>query len=346
MHRFVKSIAEQDEQACLTVIHRGSCLPGLSRLRILNEFHMSIIPPVSSPARRPSLRTLIWAAMLFFSGAVCATLWILSLRPTTDSEVRRDFVNQFSGGTLVLSGGGLLPPQILERFLDLAGKDSEVIMIPATPMDDALREKIIRMWRMVGATRITPLATGTRQEAESPEFLAKLRNVNAVWSGGGRQDYFASLYAGTAVEDRLKQIIQDGGVVGGSSAGAAVMTRIMIRQGGESAELGTGLDLLPDAIVDQHFFSRNRMNRLIGALEQHPELMGFGIDERTALVVQMTHGRMCVLGDSYVLASTRKGETGKQRFTILRGGDQIDLDGLKEGVTISSPSGQDVMLLE
>lgn len=307
---------------------------------------MAIIPPVSSPTRRLSLRTLIWGAMLFFTGAATAILWTLSYRPSKDLEISQDFVNRFSGGTLIVSGGGPLPTEILQRFLDLAGADSEVVVIPATPMDDALQEKILSTWQSVGATRITPLAAETRQEAESAEFLSKLQNVNAVWLNGGQQEYFASLYAGTAVEKRLKQIIQEGGVVGGSSAGAAVMTKTMIKQGGESAVLGTGLDLLPGAIVDQHFLQRNRLNRLIGVLDQHPELMGFGIDESTALVVQMTHGRLGVLGDSYVLASTRKGKTDEQRFAILRRGDQIDIDGLKEGAMISSPSELDGMLLE
>ncbi len=307
---------------------------------------MSMIPPVSSSARRPSLRTIIWGAMLFLTGVVTASLWTLSIRPSKDSEASLDFVKRFSGGTLIISGGGPLPSEILHRFLDLAGPDSEIVIIPASPLDDALREKIHRTWTSVGATRITPLAASTREEAESPEFLAKLRNVNAVWLGGGRQEYFASLYAGTAVEDRLKQIIQDGGVVGGSSAGAAVMTKIMIKQGGDTAELGTGLDLLPNAIVDQHFFRRSRLNRLIGVLGQHPELTGFGIDESTALVVQMTHGRLCVLGESYVFASTRREQTGEQRFSILRRGDQIDIDGLKNGVTISSPLELDSVLME
>jgi cyanophycinase len=307
---------------------------------------MSMIQPVTFPARWPSLRTLIWGVMIFFTGAASATLWILSYRPTPDAEVRRDFVNRFSGGTLILSGGGRLPPEIRERFLDLAGTDAEVVVIPAQPMTDVLRQTIIRTWQSVGATRVTPLAAGTRQEAESPEFLAKLKNVNAVWLHGGQQEFFASLYAGTAVEDRLKQIIQDGGVVGGSSAGASVMTKMMIRQGVETAELGSGLDLLPDAIVDQHFLRRNRLNRLVGVLELHPELIGFGIDESTALVVQMTHGHLCVLGESYVVALTRKAETSQQRFAILRRGDQIDINGLKEGATISSPFKLDDSLFE
>ncbi len=79
------------------------------------------------------------------------------------------------------------------------------------------------------------------------------------------------------------------------------MTKMMIKQGVETAELGSGLDLLPDAIVDQHFLRRNRLNRLVGVLELHPELIGFGIDESTALVVQMTHGHLCVPGESYVV---------------------------------------------
>ncbi len=86
-----------------------------------------------------------------------------------------DFVNRFSGGTLILSGGGR-PPRNSRAFSGSCGTDAAVAVIPAQPMTRiGLRQTIIRTWQSVGATRVTPLAAGTRQEAESPEFLAKLR---------------------------------------------------------------------------------------------------------------------------------------------------------------------------
>ena len=96
-------------------------------------------------------------------------------------------------------------------------------------------------------------------------------------------------------------VIERGGVVGGSSAGAAAMTKVMIEQGQEDAVEGIGFDLLHDAVIDQHFFRRSRFNRLIGLMESHTDRIAFGIDEGTALVVQVSKGRLGVLGSSYVL---------------------------------------------
>jgi len=123
------------------------------------------------------------------------------------------------------------------------------------------------------------------------------------------------------------------------------MTKVMIEQGAEEASEGRGFDLFHDAIIDQHFLRRNRLNRLIGLLEAHPDRIAFGIDEGTALVVQVHKGRLGVIGSSYVLACVPATETGTRRFEIMKHGDHIDLAGLKSGLMrVSSPADLDSVL--
>ena len=97
-------------------------------------------------------------------------------------------------------------------------------------------------------------------------------------------------------------LLARGGVIGGTSAGAAIMSRMMIVSGRTEAKLGQGFDFLPGAVIDQHFLKRNRIKRLLGVVRSHPDLIGLGIDESTALVVDVRGKRLHVIGNSYVIA--------------------------------------------
>ena len=288
---------------------------------------------------------MICSFLLAGGSFIYASCVLQSRIPPNDD--RADFVQRFSGGTLMISGGGKLPLEIRERFIDLAGGcDAPIVVIPSYLAGQTQIDAILQSWRDIGATRVQVLQAASRKEANQASFVSALDEARGVWLGGGQQNYFAELYAGTVVEVRLKHVLERGGVIGGSSAGAAVMTKVMIEQGVETAAVGTGLDLLPNAVIDQHFFHRNRLNRLAGVLDQHPELMGFGIDEGTALVVQLQKGRLGVLGDSYVFARIKTDPANQPRFAIMKRGDQIDIAGLKNGVLIGSPLMLDEMLPE
>jgi cyanophycinase len=166
------------------------------------------------------------------------------------------------------------------------------------------------------------LHTRSREEANAPEFLRPLEEATGVWLAGGNQSRLAASYVDTEVERALKDLLERGGVIGGTSAGAAIMTRIMITGGRSLATQGRGFDLLPGSVVDQHFLKRNRLGRLLGLLAEHPRLVGFGIDEGTALVFQ--GDRLSVLGDSYVVACMPASpEDETNRLEILKPGDQV-----------------------
>jgi cyanophycinase len=235
-------------------------------------------------------------------------------------------------GALFICGGGKLPEDVRLRFIELAGgaAKAKIVVIPtAHALADAANADTIYLqpWRDQGVKTISMLHTRSRATADDPTFANPLKEATAVWISGGKQTTLTDLYGGTEVERQLKAILERGGVVGGTSAGAAVMTRVMIQSGRTEAREGQGFDLLAGAVVDQHFIKRKRMERMVGLLKKHPELLGFGIDESTALLVR--GNLLTVLGDSCVVACLpAQGEEAPQ-VKFLRKGDEADLASLR-----------------
>lgn len=234
-------------------------------------------------------------------------------------------------GSLLICGGGKTPEDVRVRFLELAGGPrAKIVVIPTahTAADSADADAIyLAPWRERGAEAVAMLHTRSRDRANDPAFLESLAGATGVWITGGKQSMLASAYGGTEVERQLKKLLERGGVIGGTSAGAAIMTRVMIQSGRKQAVEGLGFDLFPDAVVDQHFLKRKRMDRLMGLLGKHPGLLGFGIDEGTALLVQ--GNRLSVLGDSYVVACLPGAEGRAPKTEFLRRGDEADFASLK-----------------
>ena len=305
--------------------------------------------PDSSPAQAQpgSQRSLFrWTGIAVLSLTVLAFGYWLT-RPPIDRSSETDFLRRFEGGTLVIAGGGRLPPEIRQRFLDLAGgpQRARIVIIPAFEADSTQIVSMCETWQALGVTSVHVLQAASREEANLAMFGQPLEEATGVWLSGGQQSLLSERYAGTLVEEKLRAVLDRGGVVGGSSAGAAAMTKVMIEQGSDEAIESRGFDLFREAIIDQHFLRRSRLNRLIGLMEAHPQLTAFGIDEGTALVVQVHKGRLGVIGSSYVMAYVPETEAGTRRFEILKHDDHIDLAGLKSGrVRVSSPTELDSVL--
>lgn len=233
------------------------------------------------------------------------------------------------GGALVICGGGRLPDEVFNRFVELAGgRQAKIVVIPTAhaAADGPNAMRYLDNWKGRGVASVELLHTRSRPKANDPAFIKPLTEATGVWLAGGKQTWLAEVYAGTAVEQELKALLKRGGVIGGSSAGAAAMTRVMIAGGRTEVTEGRGLDLLPGSVVDQHFMKRNRAGRLLDVLTRHPGLVGFGIDERTALIVR--GNRLSVLGESYVMACL-PGATGRApRIELLKQGDETDMASL------------------
>ncbi len=237
-----------------------------------------------------------------------------------------------ANGALVIVGGAMRDPAILQRFIRLAGgPQSPIVVIPTAGGAETYDQSYpgLRPFREAGATDLTVLHTTNRDEADSAAFIAPLRRARAVWFPGGRQWRLADAYLDTRVHAALRDVLRRGGVIGGSSAGATILGSYLAR--GDTAtntimmgDHEVGFAFLRDTAIDQHLLRRNRHFDLIEIIEAHPELLGIGIDEDTAIVVE--GDRFEVIGTSYVAIydHERMLDSGG-RFYFLGAGDQYDL---------------------
>jgi cyanophycinase len=198
-----------------------------------------------------------------------------------------------TGGSLVIGGGGGMPEEVWERFVELAGgKNSRIVFLPTAvenPSAEAGFEA--RVLKLAGAEHIVTLPQLQRREVEEAAFLSELDRATGVWVGGGRQWRFVDAYWGTPAWEKLRDVCKRGGVIGGSSAGATIQGDLLVRGAPAGNHImiadgyRRGLGLVPGVAIDQHFSQRNRFRELEGCLAVFPSICGIGIDEQTALVV-------------------------------------------------------------
>jgi len=235
-------------------------------------------------------------------------------------------------GALVIVGGAMQDTAIMERFIDLAGgKTAPIVIIPTAGGREGYDDYYLgaRRWREMGVESVTVVHTKDRTEADSEAFVEPIRNARGVWFPGGRQWRLADSYLNTRTEDELHALLARGGVIGGSSAGATIQGSYLVRGDTEANTImmgdhEEGFALLKNVAIDQHLLARNRQFDLIPVIEAHPELLGIGIDEDTALVVR--GDRAEVIGQSYVaIYDNRSTVADEGKFFLLRAGDAIDL---------------------
>lgn len=187
----------------------------------------------------------------------------------------------------------------------------------------------LRAFHELGAFNLTVLHTYDPEEADTEEFAHPIREANGVWFPGGRQWRLADAYLGTRTEEELWKLLERGGVVGGSSAGATIQGSYLARGDTRTNTImmgdhEVGFGFLKDTAIDQHVLRRNRQFDLIEIIEARPELLGIGIDEDTAIVVE--GDRFEVIGQSYVLIyDNGKTVGGDGKFYLLAPGDRFDL---------------------
>lgn len=236
-------------------------------------------------------------------------------------------------GSLMLVGGGELPDSLYTAFFALAGGfDAPVVVIPTAldPVPDDPDKVGIRHFREeLGATDLTMLHTRDRAEADSEAFVEPLRRAGGVWFTGGRQWRIADAYLGTRTERELWALLARGGVVGGTSAGATILGSYLARGDTQTNTImmgdhEQGFGFLKDVAVDQHVLVRNRHADLLEIVRARPELLGLGIDENTAIVVQ--GDRFEVVGDHYVVVTdARAALDNGAPYYFLGAGDGFDL---------------------
>ncbi|MBS3937359.1 MAG: cyanophycinase [Peptococcaceae bacterium] len=207
--------------------------------------------------------------------------------------------------------------QILQRFVELAGGSKGVIAVitAAAEAQNAVGDEYRELFVCLGAGTVQVLHVANRQQANDPEMLAKVEGASGVYFTGGDQLRITSLVGGTALDALLKELFRQGAVIAGTSAGASAMSDNMIVAGDgeeeprrEAIRMAPGLGLVRHAVVDQHFAQRGRIGRLLGALAQNPAILGIGIDEDTAIEVEMS-GTFSVVGNGCVTVLDGRGIT-------------------------------------
>jgi cyanophycinase len=202
-----------------------------------------------------------------------------------------------AAGVLMAIGGAedkLGDKAVLARFVELAGGSQARVLIVSTA--SSLGEEVTDLYRTVfaelGVTQIEALRPRTREQAEQPAAVTPVERATAIFLTGGNQLRLAMAVAGTAMGRALIEAYRRGAVVAGTSAGASALAEHMVSFGrpGETprqrmGQLSSGLGLLPGVVVDQHFGQRNRIGRMLAMVAQSPALLGVGIDEDTAAVI-------------------------------------------------------------
>ncbi len=236
-------------------------------------------------------------------------------------------------GTIVAVGGALRSPEIFQRFIALAGgPDAPIVVIPTAMGEDDYDESNpwVQAFRGFGARDVRLVHTTNPGVADSEAFVEPLRRARGVFFTGGRQWRLVDAYAGTRTEAELWRVLERGGVVGGSSAGATILGSFLVRgdTSGNDIMIGdhqVGFGFLRDVAIDQHLLRRNRHFDLIEVVERFPDLLGIGIDEDTAIVVQGDF--LEVIGSSYVSIVDNRATTGRDGpFYFLAPGDGFRLD--------------------
>lgn len=280
-------------------------------------------------------RALFWCVMFVVSTGVGVFVRAEIHRRVSRVSDSSHGVASLSGGTLLIAGGGHLPNMIRRRFIELAGgKRAKLVIVPAHAVEPFELIQYREDWLDFEVESVNVLHADSRTQADDPEFSRVLDTATGVWLSGGQQTWLAAWYGRTCVEQKLKDVLARNGVIGGTSAGAAVMSRVMIAGGRRQPVMGTGFDLIPGAIIDQHFVKRNRMHRLQTAIEQHPGLIGFGIDEGTALQYAVTSGRFSVVGQSCVAIGVSLASADHApavRFEFMNAGDEFDIESVRRG---------------
>ncbi len=260
-------------------------------------------------------------------------------------------------GTLFIVGGGPQPPALVQEFVDLAGgkgKAKIIVFAMASASGRTSGEEKAEGLRKLGAAAQNVWVN--RAQANTDSIVGLVDDATGVWFGGGDQELLTKALRGTRTEQAIHRRYAAGAVIGGTSAGAAVMSETMLngeerRPGGERRDTSTaymtiarenivtvpGFGLLTNAVVDQHFLRRKRHNRLISVVLESTPLLGVGIDESTALIVEPS-GRWRIAGASVaVIYDARRAVISPSASVLGATGMQIHV--LPAGSTFDPKSG-------
>jgi cyanophycinase len=246
------------------------------------------------------------------------------------------------GALVIAGGGGMEGTGIIEKFIQLAGgPEKKFIIVPTAggnKSDDGTvrvyaEPQIVGSWLKRGLKNVKMLHTHDPKVADTDAFVKDLEDADAVWFNGGRQWNIVDSYASTRTLAELHKVLERGGVIGGSSAGATIQGHYLVRGDTSGPNVmmtqepnhQEGFKFLRRSAIDQHINARNRWDDLIPVIQKHPALLGIGLSEGTAIVV--TGDTFEVLGRWKVAVhdNTRMYQPWEKPYHVLSQGDVYNM---------------------
>lgn len=179
---------------------------------------------------------------------------------------------------------------ILKEFVRLAGGDkaSLLVLTTATDLPEEAAAEYMKVFKRLGAKQVEAVDVSERGDAVKPESVEKVKKATGVFFTGGNQLHITSLMGGTQLQKAILESYENGTIVAGTSAGAAMMGSSMILTGDSDenprsgcVEIAAGTDLIIGCIIDTHFSQRGRHGRLLAAIAHFPQNIGFGVNKNT-----------------------------------------------------------------
>jgi cyanophycinase len=246
-------------------------------------------------------------------------------------------------GTLIIIGGGSTENTgIVEKFIQIAGgPDKNFVIVPTAGgnknPDGTLRvydeAREIAAWQRRGLKNVKMLHTADPKVADTEEFVKPLREAHAVWFNGGRQWNIVDSFAGTLTEKEFHKVLERGGIIAGSSAGATIQGEYLVRGDTTGPDVvmtaepnhQKGFAFLKKSAIDQHINTRNRWDDLIPVIKKYPNLLGIGLSEGTAILV--TGDTFEVMGKWKVAIhdNTRLFQPWEKSWHVLSAGDVYNM---------------------
>jgi len=276
---------------------------------------------------------------------------ILSESPAHSEEPNQAMVGPKNGSLVIMGGGGKdrTFPQVFAHFIKLAGgKDARIVIVPtaasSSPDHNYQHSWSLDLAKSMGVKKATLLHSHDRKTADTEAFVEPLKTATGVWFGGGRQWRLTKAYGGTLTEKEFHKVLERGGAIGGSSAGASIQGSFLARgdTSGNTIMIGDvqqGFGFMRNTAIDQHLIARGRQKDLLIVLEDprkkmrkefnRAELLGIGIDEDVAIVVKGDQFSIIGKDQGVVLVydpkSWKKETPDAQKWVTLKKGDQYDL---------------------
>jgi cyanophycinase len=275
------------------------------------------------------------------------------IRPaTTIVEVTKLIDGPAKGALVIVGGGSNAGTSIIEKFIELGGgREGRFVIVPTaggnftgvgadkTPKlyDET---KVLAGWTRLGLKHVRMLHTHDPKVADTEEFAKPLRDATAVWFDGGRQWHIVDSYAGTRTYREFHAVLDRGGVIGGSSAGATIQGDYLVRGDTSGPNVvmthepahQKGFAFLRRSAIDQHINTRNRWDDLAPVIKRYPDLLGIGLSEGTAIIVKGDAFEVMGRAQVAVHDPTRAHAAGAKPYVILKDGDRFDMKARRETI--------------